>query len=403
MESADNFAFLLPFILLTFGIVFLLVARYERRPALSWGIGYGLAAAGFAGPALRFWLPIPAVALICDALFIGACYFYGQALLEHFRRPPCRLLRGGLALAGLAAAVYADLVAGDLKLELLFNDLVTVLLLFVPLVLSVRHPRRWLDVVLLGLAGMVILETVLRNIFLLLLARVPGDMADFATSDYAAIMRTTASAIGLLLALTALATVALDILARYRHAAERDALTDMLNRRGFEHALADRTGRGGFSGAVIVCDIDRFKHINDVFGHQQGDKVLVAIAAILTRYLPARALAARFGGEEFVICLPDYALDEAGVLADMLRLAVASHGWPAIGIDRQVTASFGCAAAEPGDRSVHDAIGRADANLYAAKIEGRNRVVSLVGAGQRDGAGTAGKDVSFSPVRSCSR
>ena len=401
MEAADNFAFLLPFILLTFGSAFLLVARYERRPALSWGIGYGLAAAAFAGPSLRFWLPIPAVALICDALFIGAFYFYGQAMLEHFRRPTYRLLRGGLALTGLAAAVYADLVAGDLELELLFNDLVTVLLLFVPLVLSVRHPRRWLDVVLLGLAGMVILETVLRNIFLLLLARVPADMADFATSNYAAIMQTTASAISLLLALTALATVALDVLARYRHAAERDALTGMLNRRGFEQALADRSGRGGFSGAVIVCDIDRFKQINDAFGHPQGDKVLVAIAAILTRYLPAQALAARFGGEEFVICLPGYALTEAGVLADMLRLAVASHGWPAIGIDRQVTASFGCAVAEPGDRSVHDAIVRADANLYAAKTEGRNRVVSLVGAER--GAGAAGKGVSFSPVRSYSR
>ncbi len=73
----------------------------------------------------------------------------------------------------------------------------------------------------------------------------------------------------------------------------------------------------------------------------------------------------------------------------------------AIGIDRQVTASFGCAVAEPGDRSVHDAIVRADANLYAAKIEGRNRVVSLVGAER--GAGAAGKGVSFSPVRSYSR
>lgn len=404
MESADNFALLLPFILLTFGSAFLLVARYERRPALSWGIGYGLAAAAFAGPALRFWVPVPAVALACDALFIGAFYFYGQAMLERFRRPPYRLVRGGLALAGLAAAVYADLIAGNLELELLFNDLATVLLLLVPLLLCLRHARHWLDVVLLVLAGMVTVETVLRNIFLVLLAQVPGSLADFATSEYAGIMRMTASAIGLLLALTALATVALDVLARYRHAAERDALTDMLNRRGFEQALTGiRAGQGGFAGAVIVCDIDRFKLINDVFGHQQGDRVLVAFAGVLNRYLPAQALAARFGGEEFVICLPDYALAEAEVLANMLRLAVASHGWPAIGIDRQVTASFGCAAVDASDRSIHDAIGRADANLYAAKTEGRNRVVALVGAEQRDGTGTVGKGVSVSPVRSYSR
>ena len=401
MESADNFAFLLPFILLTFGGAFLLVARYERKPALSWGIGYSLAAAAFAGPALRFWVPIPLVALACDTLFIGAFYFYGQAMLERFRRPTYRLVRGGLAAAGLAAAIYTDLIVGDLELELLFNDLATMLLLIIPLVMCLRHPRHWLDVVLLVLASLVILETVLRNIFLTVLAQVPSDLADFATSDYAAIMRTTASVVGLLFALTALATVALDILSRYRHAAERDALTDMLNRRGFEQALSAGTGQDSRSGAVIVCDIDRFKQINDAFGHQQGDRVLVAFAAILNRYLPAQALAARFGGEEFVIFLPGYALAEAGVLANMLRLAVASYGWSSLGIDRQVTASFGCAAADAADRSVHDAIGRADANLYAAKAEGRNRVVALVRS-ERDAA-TAGKDVSVSPVRSYSR
>lgn len=103
-----------------------------------------------------------------------------------------------------------------------------------------------------------------------------------------------------------------------------------------------------------------------------------------------------------MILLPGYDLAEAEVLANMLRLAIASYPWREIGVDRQVTASFGCAVGTAADRSVQERIARADANLYAAKHEGRNRVVALPVPPERERPG-AGRPVIVAPVRSYSR
>ena len=106
---------------------------------------------------------------------------------------------------------------------------------------------------------------------------------------------------GIIMALTALAAVTVTVILRYREAAERDALTGLLNRRGFERAIGwmDKS-----KFAVITCDIDYFKRINDTLGHATGDRVLQDVAALLRSTLPENVHIARFGGEEFVACIP---------------------------------------------------------------------------------------------------
>ncbi|WP_312991553.1 GGDEF domain-containing protein [Rhizobium populisoli] len=203
---------------------------------------------------------------------------------------------------------------------------------------------------------------------------------EFLASDYAFFMQVGASILGFLLALTVLGTVMLDVVGQHRHAAEHDPLTDLLNRRGFERAIPDfgtNSGKDGYpAGAVIVCDIDHFKLVNDRFGHAAGDTVIVGLAAALRNGLPGDALSARFGGEEFVAFLPGVTLAEAGVLANAIRLTFAARDWREGGISQQITSSFGVSFTARGDHSMHDAIGRADACLYAAKSSGRNLVVT---------------------------
>ncbi|WP_341872386.1 GGDEF domain-containing protein [Neorhizobium vignae] len=198
---------------------------------------------------------------------------------------------------------------------------------------------------------------------------------DFLASDYAFFMQMSASVIGFLMALTVLGTVMLDVVWQHRHAAEHDPLTDLLNRRGFERAIPDFSRESFPSGAVLVCDIDHFKLVNDRFGHAAGDMVIVGLAAALRDGLPSDALVARFGGEEFVAFLPGVTLAEAGMLCNAIRLAFAARDWREGGVTQQITASFGVSATASGDHSMHDAIGRADACLYAAKSAGRNQVV----------------------------
>lgn len=154
-------------------------------------------------------------------------------------------------------------------------------------------------------------------------------------------------------------------------AAQRDPLTGCLNRRGFEEAVPPNPG-----GAVMYLDLDHFKRVNDVHGHDVGDAVLKAVADLMRRELRSVDILARFGGEEFVIWLPNAERD-ARQVADRLRVAVADT--VRAKTDR-VTASFGVAEGD-GRQSVQQLLKAADAALYEAKTSGRNRVVVAGQAG----------------------
>jgi len=128
--------------------------------------------------------------------------------------------------------------------------------------------------------------------------------------------------------------------------------------------------------ALIMADIDHFKRINDTCGHQQGDVVLKAVAEALTDELREYDLAARFGGEEFALLLPDTELFQATVAAERIRKRVAILEFEGCLKEIGLTISLGVAAGPRQDiREIDDLVRLADDALYAAKREGRNRVV----------------------------
>ena len=160
----------------------------------------------------------------------------------------------------------------------------------------------------------------------------------------------------------------------------RDPLTALSNRRAFDINLAKEIGEahtGRSELCLVMGDIDRFKGINDTFGHQIGDEILKMFARLLANNVKGRDTVARFGGEEFAIILPETRLADAETLTENIRhqleakdLAVNTSGAP-IG---QVTASFGIAQLGEGD-DADTLVKRADARLYEAKCAGRNRVI----------------------------
>jgi diguanylate cyclase (GGDEF)-like protein/PAS domain S-box-containing protein len=155
--------------------------------------------------------------------------------------------------------------------------------------------------------------------------------------------------------------------------ATTDALTGIANRRLFNTFLEtemSRATRHHLPLAVMLVDVDHFKRINDAFGHQAGDDVLVELARLVSGKIRAHDLFARWGGEEFVILSPHCDAEKVRLLAEKLRTAVEMHVFPGIG---HVTCSFGVTEYGAGD-SVENFIGRADAGLYRAKENGRNRV-----------------------------
>ena len=161
-----------------------------------------------------------------------------------------------------------------------------------------------------------------------------------------------------------------------------DGLTQVHNRRYFDDFLEREVARCSRSGAdlsLVLLDLDRFKEINDGFGHLFGDRLLREVAGIAQARVRREQLLARIGGDEFALVLPDVGLEDAIAFADRLRREVADHPVTDRGRRLTTTLSIGVAVFEPG-MSVSELIERADQSLYAAKRVGRDRVMALQAA-----------------------
>lgn len=159
--------------------------------------------------------------------------------------------------------------------------------------------------------------------------------------------------------------------------AKTDMLTGLLNRRGFKEAMdkaMDQTNSSSTPLSVIIADIDHFKRINDSHGHLIGDSVLKMLARFFREHIKGKDIVARFGGEEFIMVLPETPLKGAFVLAEQIRLNLKTMRWRTksgspIGA---ITMSLGVAQHRAGE-SIPDLIERADTALYQAKSTGRNK------------------------------
>jgi diguanylate cyclase (GGDEF)-like protein len=154
-----------------------------------------------------------------------------------------------------------------------------------------------------------------------------------------------------------------------------DALTGLLNRRGFEERLAVETARAARDGAgvaIVAFDLDHFKSVNDERGHEAGDRALATLGAVIREHARAGDLTARWGGEEFVVVMPGAGAVAARRLAERVRAAFA-----ATGLDVTASAGVGVADAPFDPRAL---MASADAALYEAKRAGRDRTVIAAAA-----------------------
>lgn len=161
--------------------------------------------------------------------------------------------------------------------------------------------------------------------------------------------------------------------------AKVDPLTGMNNRRGFYELVTPvwSTGvRKKHDMSMIMLDIDRFKLINDTYGHAQGDDVLRHVAKDLMEGARKGDIAARWGGEEFILFMPETSLDEAIAIAERFRHRISSIPLDMEGEMISLTASFGVAHAENVSATIDDLVSAADKQLYMAKKQGRDRVCS---------------------------
>ncbi len=186
--------------------------------------------------------------------------------------------------------------------------------------------------------------------------------------------------------LLALIRMALLVKAQRRDAVT-DALTGLSSRRYFDQALGTigaRSARSGNPVSMLLLDIDHFKSVNDTYGHNGGDRVLVEVSNRLSHLVRPGDVVARYGGEEFAILLPDTQPEQARAVADRIRQGIADTPIEVNGTRLiQVTVSMGVAGM-PSSPSTDALILAADQALYAAKHAGRNRVSCAPGATRPD-------------------
>lgn len=158
--------------------------------------------------------------------------------------------------------------------------------------------------------------------------------------------------------------------------ASTDALTGLMNRVAFSRLFGvelQRSQRYESPLSIILLDIDNFKDVNDTFGHLSGDDVLKELASLIGTHIRGTDVAARWGGEEFIIMAPGITLLKGVAFAQKLRQIIATHKFP---VPRKITSSFGVSAFTPGDTET-TLTNRTDQALYRAKHMGRNRVEAI--------------------------
>lgn len=160
-----------------------------------------------------------------------------------------------------------------------------------------------------------------------------------------------------------------------------DGLTRLKNRKWFDTKLLEEVSQALESGSPLslaLLDLDKFKQVNDNYGHSTGDRVLQWSGVKLLENVKGRDSAARYGGEEFAVLLPDTQLSDAEKLMEKIRKQFEVVQWTHTQSGRsmgRITASFGIAQLEDGEQP-KDLLDRADTNLYSAKAAGRNRVIA---------------------------
>jgi diguanylate cyclase (GGDEF)-like protein len=145
--------------------------------------------------------------------------------------------------------------------------------------------------------------------------------------------------------------------------------------------------RTGLPLSALLLDLDHFKQINDTYGHGPGDEVLATVGEAIRSTVRESDFAGRYGGEEFVVLLPDTDLDAAMIVAEKIRKAVA--GIQITAVDRRITTSVGVASLPLHAHDTATLIRAADRALYTAKANGRNRTEAVQATGQSDAAPAA--------------
>lgn len=306
----------------------------------------------------------------------AVCMIWGAC--DRVKQPPFLKVLAIIYLIAAAMLIAEVLLTRDAGPRLIISNTGYGIMLLVGVISLLSSPRRNLaDNLVIAILAINAADFLVRpTVTILIEGQI--DVAAYHDSVYF-------SLINLVLSIKAVATATVlfgaclsDYLTRLKESALHDDLTGLKSRAAFEdeaRAMMKRGQDGARSVAMVIADIDHFKQVNDIWGHQAGDTAIINFGDLLEGTIRGCDVSARIGGEEFCLVVWNCGLDDAAGLAERIRLAFAQMEHRGVGPDIRLTASFGVAEMHKGE-SYESLFARADAALYQAKEEGRNQVIS---------------------------
>lgn len=350
-----------------------LVSMVLRKPAMGW-IGLSLLCGAAQILVLAFasgtTLELYAAAVLAPAAYL--CCAEGVRAVDPEAPERSSFTTAFVLTLALASAVCVAADAPFMVSALMSKLAGTVAASQAVIWMLAQMRRNWLDITI---AGGLIAVAGFSAVRVPLLLFYHGPTVTFLEFRQSGLETVLLSISGLLVPPVILLLVARtvgDTLAEFRTRSEQDSLTGLLNRRAFDDAI----GAMKDGGALIFCDIDHFKQVNDQFGHRSGDDVICALANLLSE---TGYPAGRLGGEEFVLFAPKYTAQQAMDLAETIRMQIEDMNLPGLPSTFHISASFGVAQVDPGTEPAAQ-FAPADEALYRAKRSGRNCVAQALAA-----------------------
>ncbi len=372
-------ALLNPSIALMLAAAFATLWFYQRpsRYLAALAFGYLLSAVGFLLQYFELPIGFYPTKLVSNIAFIAGTACLALAVSARYTARPPYIAVGILSTIGLSLLLWFLFVDPDLSWRIYaMNFSLGGITLYVTAQMYRMPGRGPLETALVVLAFVIGLNFIARTFVVLSLQDGPVTYENLYQSAYWMSAVFTHALLSLMLALVLLAGAGLDVVSGLKTDSHTDPLSRLLNRRGFEERamrLLDRCGRTGLPVVLVLADLDHFKTVNDIYGHQAGDRVIVDFARRLQAAAGSRALVARLGGEEFAMLLPSTDLSAACLCVEAIRTGFAAGDIDGLPPGKRITASFGIAAHTCGE-SLAPLTRRTDDALYKAKRSGRDSI-----------------------------
>jgi len=346
-----------------------------KRHVLGYGIAFALSATGFL---ITHLLPADAFyvfhmtqffyTLGTTVMLVSVCERAGQRL--HLPSMAVVYLISALVLSvtvSVSNDVASRLVIVNMGYGVMFAMGVTTLL--------TAKRRNVIDVAIIAVMAFQAADFLIRPTLTLLFEQsIPA--AVYRDSIYYSLIGLVLGVKGVTTATVLIGATIAEWTTTLRESGERDALSGLRNRGAFEESMRNLLPRAQAEGrplSLVVVDIDHFKKVNDIWGHQAGDEAIAGIGKLIGKMVRGCDTAGRIGGEEFCIAIWNCPNNAGEQLADRIRQGFAALKHSGLSDDVRLTASFGVATARDGE-AYEQLFARADAALYRAKSNGRNRV-----------------------------